>query len=263
MGGGGGGNHPRSRGVYHSRRHSICPRAGSSPLARGLRGLPDRWRRWRRIIPARAGFTPGRPRKARRQADHPRSRGVYLLAAVGHADDDRIIPARAGFTLTPPGASIADPDHPRSRGVYDVRECCHCTVAGSSPLARGLLDVVAQVGAVSRIIPARAGFTTPPTCTGSPPADHPRSRGVYTAPMRMDRSVVGSSPLARGLPAKPAEIMPGIRIIPARAGFTPLVISFFGGSEDHPRSRGVYRGMAPGPVRFPGSSPLARGLHGR
>ena len=36
-----------------------------------------------------------------------------------------------------------------------------------------------------------------------------------------------------------------------------LLISF---RRDHPRSRGVYRGMAPGPTRAPGSSPLARGL---
>ena len=50
------------------------------------------------------------------------------------------------------------------------------------------------------------------------------------------------------------------RIIPARAGFTALIIGSDGHDRDHPRSRGVY------PLRRRvlafrrGSSPLARGL---
>ena len=51
------GDHPRSRGVYLRTVASITPRAGSSPLARGLL-TPKRTRaRYGRIIPARAGFT--------------------------------------------------------------------------------------------------------------------------------------------------------------------------------------------------------------
>ena len=111
-------DHPRSRGVYpRSSRRGISIR-GSSPLARGLLreyrlGLPAR-----RIIPARAGFTPWRRARSPPKRDHPRSRGVYSLArpssrsSVGSSPlarglpyqytsqraVDRIIPARAGFT---------------------------------------------------------------------------------------------------------------------------------------------------------------------
>ena len=113
-------DHPRSRGVYAEAAGDLHVSEGSSPLARGL---PNR-RRHRpgsgRIIPARAGFTPRRPRTATRREDHPRSRGVYaptgtpsaraagssplargLRRRQGLRDrQKRIIPARAGFTST-------------------------------------------------------------------------------------------------------------------------------------------------------------------
>ena len=51
--------------------------AGSSPLARGLRGWPRGKPRGHRIIPARAGFTSSELSATTRKSDHPRSRGVY------------------------------------------------------------------------------------------------------------------------------------------------------------------------------------------
>ena len=74
-----------------------------------------------------------------------------------------------------------------------------CGGVGSSPLARGLHLYDQVVRSNDRIIPARAGFTTPaPTTPGSPP-DHPRSRGVYED-LPLDTIIEwGSSPLARGL----------------------------------------------------------------
>ena len=54
-------------------------------------------------------------------------------------------------------------------------------------------------GSASRIIPARAGFTTPSTSCVSGPADHPRTRGVYVAYFQSEGGVWGSSPHARGL----------------------------------------------------------------
>ena len=70
----------------------------------------------------------------------------------------------------------------------------------------------------------------------------------------------GSSPLARGLPGPRGSQGAKGGIIPARAGFTHLIIGSPTQSRDHPRSRGVYR-LAPrwGASRR-GSSPLARGL---
>ena len=50
---------------------------GSSPLARGLRGRYEISPCYRRIIPARAGFTVDAQPRERGLGDHPRSRGVY------------------------------------------------------------------------------------------------------------------------------------------------------------------------------------------
>ena len=71
--------------------------------------------------------------------------------------------------------------------------------------------------------------------------DHPRSRGVYDAKAGSFLLAGGSSPLARGLPARALVEKFGHRIIPARAGFTRE-------HSGHVQDRW-------------GSSPLARGLH--
>ena len=80
----------------------------------------------------------------------------------------------------------------------------------------------------------------------------------------MVRSVVlrrsGSSPLARGLLPHGAAVFVVVRIIPARAGFTPTDGTGEAGIEDHPRSRGVYALVRSVVLRRSGSSPLARGL---
>ena len=115
-------DHPRSRGVYPPPIQSSSLSEGSSPLARGLPFGRSIASLLRRIIPARAGFTPPTGRPGPSRTDHPRSRGVY-----NGPDDDggidagssplarglqlpyrqeqrrsRIIPARAGFTLADP-----------------------------------------------------------------------------------------------------------------------------------------------------------------
>ena len=155
-------------------------------------------------------------------------------------------------------------------------------VAGSSPLARGLLRRQRSGGKKIRIIPARAGFTLSGQRPSSSGWDHPRSRGVYSSAGLEDSPLAGSSPLARGLPARFPARLPRSRIIPARAGFTgrhgephyhcpgssPLARGLrccYGDRlpvwVDHPRSRGVYKNKANGSYYFGGSSPLARGLH--
>ena len=71
---------------------------------------------------------------------------------------------------------------------------------------------------------------------------------------------IGSSPLARGLRIIRPKSNAQIRIIPARAGFTPRPHRRCGRWRDHPRSRGVYSRDCRGRWRRRGSSPLARGL---
>ena len=214
------------------------------------------------IIPARAGFTAPPSAPAPESADHPRSRGVYrvpthsspsrpgsspLARGLPRAlplgrSDGRIIPARAGFTAVRSGPGARSRDHPRSRGVYRGERSEPAQAAGSSPLARGLrAPVTARCGS-SRIIPARAGFTSRRRRRLPGREDHPRSRGVYARD--------------EGERSEPALA----RIIPARAGFTRWRRSCRRRPRDHPRSRGVYAALAAIETDLCGSSPLARGL---
>ena len=213
---------------------------GSSPLARGLQRDAQRLEQERRIIPARAGFTPPPRMASGRCPDHPRSRGVYSWATSGRtartgssplarglpstaaerSGRRRIIPARAGFTRQAGKSTQEAADHPRSRGVYP-----HPRRAG---------------GDRERIIPARAGFT--------------RIHDVLVA------IVNGSSPLARGLRRHYFVNLNHRRIIPARAGFTSRRSRPSRSKGDHPRSRGVYLPGWAAEALAEGSSPLARGL---
>ena len=171
-----------------------------------------------------------------------------------------IIPARAGFTRYGPPSGRTRQDHPRSRGVYCPSGASHPNPPGSSPLARGLLQVKTQAHPQARIIPARAGFTGEGVRPSYFPRDHPRSRGVYPPRRPSRHSGMGSSPLARGLLLPPHGMGREEWIIPARAGFTSFRYARVEGEQDHPRSRGVYKNTdVTGKVPV-GSSPLARGL---
>ena len=194
-------DHPRSRGVYRTTCPAPLVAAGSSPLARGLRGYWAGSRRVCWIIPARAGFTGRRRARGGAPPDHPRSRGVYLtkvmrlliskgssplargLPIVVNDDVQRqgIIPARAGFTLRRRSGRRTGRDHPRSRGVYRLGLAHHHGRHGSSPLARGLRRALRAHSRDLGIIPARAGFTRHHGRRRRVRPDHPRSRGVYWA----------------------------------------------------------------------------------
>ena len=171
-----------------------------------------------------------------------------------------IIPARAGFTPPLPGWRLESWDHPRSRGVYLTEFNNSKSIGGSSPLARGLRQVGGDRPARLRIIPARAGFTHSRSPIGNRTKDHPRSRGVYTSISYMVSPFGGSSPLARGLRLREVHSPAGLRIIPARAGFTSAFPASRDWGADHPRSRGVYRRRMSAWCASRGSSPLARGL---
>ena len=212
--------------------------------------------------------------------DHPRSRGVYhshhthpkgirgsspLARGLRRRREarrlvHRIIPARAGFTLMVSGSHGPDGDHPRSRGVYIMNDYTDNRGFGSSPLARGLRDIVIPVDRTIRIIPARAGFTGDGAHLFEGGGDHPRSRGVYR-PLPSHGRIAGDHPRSRGVYRQH---------IPARGlirGSSPLARGLLQGPpgagpqrEDHPRSRGVYPRIGVVPAGPVGSSPLARGL---
>ena len=194
-------DHPRSRGVYKGTEKLLTARQG--------------------IIPARAGFTASVSSVAETSRDHPRSRGVYghdrgrMLGEGGSSplarglprpvlsriSGRRLIPARAGFTRPPLRLGLEK--------------------RGSSPLARGLRIYWRSLIFDHRIIPARAGFTCACRSRRQFLRDHPRSRGVYLGNSQCAAYGFGSSPLARGLRARPDPRNSRLGIIPARAGFTP------------------------------------------
>ena len=236
---------------------------GSSPLARGLRRQTRLGPDPRRIIPARAGFTAFKGFLDWIAPDHPRSRGVYMIAsstpirirgssplarglrqAAGFDQHDLgIIPARAGFTRVLDERRRRRPDHPRSRGVYWSTRPFPGAIVGSSPLARGLRRPSHGSRGMRRIIPARAGFTNYDLLVRVGDEDHPRSRGVYLPLTSPHPRSTGSSPLARGLPRPVVESIRFRRIIPARAGFTRGSLCVVHHVSDHPRSRGVYQNI--------------------
>ena len=189
----------------------------------------------------------------------PLARG--LLEDTGHRVlHPGIIPARAGFTRRIEAGPVPGRDHPRSRGVYLEDASDVIKAEGSSPLARGLLELSVPDDHAGGIIPARAGFTRPGRDQAPGHRDHTRLRGVYFDRHIVSRFGAGSSPLARGLPRGSCRVRQARRIIPARAGFTnrnELTPTHVG---DHPRSRGVYTALKVSPGINSGSSPLARGL---
>ena len=172
----------------------------------------------------------------------------------------RIIPARAGFTSAARRARRPPGDHPRTRGVYVSVSERLSVVVGSSPHARGLLMTTGFRGLPPGIIPARAGFTHPPQARDPSWRDHPRTRGVYNYTWGRPSDPQGSSPHARGLLISGIILNSGIRIIPARAGFTGRMTEKQLTGQDHPRTRGVYSEVRFRDVRGLGSSPHARGL---
>ena len=208
---------------------------------RGLPALTVAVTRAARIIPARAGFTPGLSGAGSTvQGSSPRVRGLQaLVRRVGAAQG--IIPARAGFTnaasmgpyregdhpracgvylALSASAGLELPDHPRACGVYPRRTQDRSVPPGSSPRVRGLPGTVLRSHRRRRIIPARAGFTSRSSSTRPGRRDHPRACGVYLSARR------GT---ARGW-----------WIIPARAGFTRRPPSPTAKGTDHPRACGVY-----------------------
>ena len=211
---------------------------GSSPLARGARDVDVGEDPEPGLIPARAGSTSSSGTPGGGESAHPRSRGE-------HTADDTTSSMQRGSSPLARGALIA----------RDVNRFYR----GSSPLARGAPGACRCGGRGRRLIPARAGSTSPSGPASTTSAAHPRSRGEHRRWTACRRSLTGSSPLARGaLRQGPPRPCLG-RLIPARAGSTPTRSARTRSRAAHPRSRGEHPSSPAPKVATPGSSPLARG----
>ena len=171
--------HPRSRGEHTSPSAAASASFGSSPLARGTLAFIVIMPFLVRLIPARAGNTRHLLPAALPAPAHPRSRGEHSeLRCSGRissgssplargtpanryrkALNARLIPARAGNTYVTIRAHLFSTAHPRSRGEHTIEDAPCRADCGSSPLARGTLDMNIVASASQRLIPARAGNT--------------------------------------------------------------------------------------------------------
>ena len=95
--------HPRSRGENAAQVVGLDGIKGSSPLTRGKRGPPGRWRGRSGLIPAHAGKTNHVLERAVGRGAHPRSRGENALDVDPTDVDDGSSPLTRGKRL--PGDS--------------------------------------------------------------------------------------------------------------------------------------------------------------
>ena len=217
--------------------------------------------------------------EAARATDHPRACGANVVIGdglipvagssprvrgkpAGHRRTEcgsRIIPARAGQTSASHLCRWAGPDHPRACGANVNWLVAPSSMYGSSPRVRGKPSPTATTRARGRIIPARAGQTSPccPHAIGS--SDHPRACGANVVVSECHDCVSGSSPRVRGKRDVPVRIRVRARIIPARAGQTITGIMLVVGRADHPRACGANSANGANAVSHFGSSPRVRG----
>ena len=141
------------------------------------------------------------------------------------------------------------------RDVHEIR----LAQLGSSPHARGKVDLDEAYGGRVRIIPACAGKSTSLAAAVVSQRDHPRMRGEKDVCDLVSVLSSGSSPHARGKAIKTPSSDVSIRIIPACAGKSEPIIVLDRKSEDHPRMRGEKDTDFGETEVDEGSSPHARG----
>ena len=188
----------------------------------------------------------------------PLARGTRSLRYSGTRNRG-LIPARAGNTNDQRQEDRKGWAHPRSRGEHVALEGDFLLLQGSSPLARGTLKHRPHIKAAPGLIPARAGNTKSGKNECESVWAHPRSRGEHPFFAPSGTMLGGSSPLARGTHSPLCARTRRFRLIPARAGNTPVAPSERSPYGAHPRSRGEH--SMTGRIRCGcwGSSPLARG----
>ncbi len=126
---------------------------------------------------------------------------------------------------------------------------------------RGALEVSFGLNDSLGIIPADAGSTSPTDRVGSDIWDHPRGCGEHTRLMRMNTSMIGSSPRMRGAHTINRTGRIPTRIIPADAGSTGANRKGGLSDPDHPRGCGEHISSMSTRAPMTGSSPRMRGAH--
>ena len=132
----------------------------------------------------------------------PHARGTLGLVVL-RLHGRGIIPACAGNTCWLKIELYGNRDHPRMRGEHAPYLYCDSQELGSSPHARGTLEVIDAVQKLLGIIPACAGNTNRQPVSHKHVRDHPRMRGEHPLTPKDEVMERGSSPHARGTPIHP------------------------------------------------------------
>ena len=130
-------DHPRACGEHFRESRPEPHQVGSSPRVRGTPQSAQGSNERCRIIPARAGNTKTRFRRAAHAPDHPRACGEHCGACGTVWWMRRIIPARAGNTSGCTLTISQRADHPRACGEHRSYRWAECCGRGSSPRVRG------------------------------------------------------------------------------------------------------------------------------
>ena len=197
-----------------------------------------------RFIPAGAGNSRAAANRRAAKPVHPRWRGEQAADYRPPHRLPRFIPAGAGNSETADTKSRTSSVHPRWRGEQCNTDKHLNSLVGSSPLARGTVNLRGNHVLSARFIPAGAGNSADCFASVDFATVHPRWRGEQTAIC-----------LSR---------FNQVRFIPAGAGNRPRCAPPFPGLSVHPRWRGEQHPQNAAIPLSHGSSPLARGTeHGR
>ena len=232
-----------------------------------------------RLIPARAGKTATSAATARISSAHPRACGENAHPSRPRAPPPgssprvrgkrkpprsrgrvgRLIPARAGKTVDRVHAGLQSRAHPRACGENNAGVSGNASILGSSPRVRGKWQRPRPVHLRGRLIPARAGKTSPPRTSWCSGTAHPRACGENPDRQCGTARSRGSSPRVRGKPDRLRALADDLRLIPARAGKTRCTHARVPPLRAHPRACGENAGGAHPRLGPGGSSPRVRG----
>ncbi len=149
--------------------------------------------------------------------------------------------------------------YPRWRGeLFCALAFCWLS-RGLSPLARGTLKVLKNIGFRTRFIPAGAGNTGVIPIAARNAAVYPRWRGEHDKSLTKNNSTPGLSPLARGTHHYFGKSVIKNRFIPAGAGNTYRSNGRNTEFSVYPRWRGEHYFCNAQRYSRIGLSPLARG----
>ena len=174
----------------------------------------------------------------------------------------RLIPAWAGKTGPCRRSGGPTPAHPRVGGENRRFRRSYVMGFGSSPRGRGKHELLQGLRVRLRLIPAWAGKTLATRRAGTSTTAHPRVGGENEEQLFDYLDTTGSSPRGRGKRGGDDRVHCSVRLIPAWAGKTGVVVVHESSPPAHPRVGGENVSVTLPAMSVAGSSPRGRGKLG-